>query len=96
MGVDADILTLALSGQFAVGMAVDVPGTVMGFVPHLEGVVTADDQLFFSDIVYDKLKVIVAASEKITIAGMVVISQNQMMLAVKTLEDAPRFFRRRK
>ena len=96
MGVDADILTLTLSGKFAMGMAVDVPGAVMGFVPHLEGVVTADDQLFFSDIVYDELKVIVAASEKIAIAGMVVISQNQMMLAVETLEDAPRFFRRRK
>lgn len=96
MGVDADILTLALSRQFAMGMAMHVPGAVMGFVPHLEGVVTADDQMFFSDIVYDELKVIVATPEKIAIAGMVVISQNQMMLAVKTLEDTPRFFRRRK
>lgn len=29
MGVNADILTLALSGQFSVGMAMNVPGSVI-------------------------------------------------------------------
>jgi hypothetical protein len=94
MGVNADILTLALSRQFAVGMAVDMPGTVMGFVPHLEGVVAADDQLFFADIMNHQLQIITATAEEFAVAGMIVIAENKVMLAVEPLENAPRLFRR--
>jgi hypothetical protein len=96
MGVDADILTLALSRQFAVGMPMNVPGSVMGFVPHLEGVVTADDQLLLPDIMHHQLEIIIAAPEKLAIAGVIVIAKNEMMLAIETLDDASRLFRRRK
>ena len=96
MGVDTDILTLALRGQFAVGMAVHMPGTVMGFVPYLEGVVTADDQLFFADIVNHQFKIIAATAEEIAVAGMIVIAENKMMLAVEPFEDLLRLFRWRK
>ncbi len=96
MGVDTDILTLALRGQFAVGMAMDMPRAVMGFVPHLEGVVAADDQLFFTDIVNHQFKIIAATAEEIAVAGMIVIAENKMMLAVEPLENLLRLFWRRK
>src|SRR5690606_4414049 len=41
--VDADVAGLAIAGQGAVAVAIEVDGAIMGAVPHAQGVVEEDE-----------------------------------------------------